>query len=135
VSACLILTSKKGIFTVMLKRPVESRVKSSLKSSLKIIELIIQNIHITIPELADQIGITTRAVNDLLPKIRGEQATFQQGKIFNPDLTNAKLKDEISQAWQDAKGQWLISKSKLARLRDGETVIIFILQIPKKMKH
>jgi hypothetical protein len=42
---------------------------------------------------------------------------------------------EISQAWQDAKGQWLISKSKLARLRDGETVIIFILRIPQKMKH
>ncbi len=112
----------------MFKRPAES----SLKSSLKIIELISQNIYITIPELADQIGITTRAVNDLLPKIRGEQATFQQGKIFNPDLTNAKLKNEISLAWQDAKGQWLIYKSKLARLKDGETVIIFILQIPKK---
>lgn len=41
------------IFTVMLKRPVES----SLKSSLKIIELISQNIQITIIELADQIGI------------------------------------------------------------------------------
>jgi len=50
-------------------------------------------------------------------------------------LTNAKLKDEISLAWQDAKGQWLIYKSKLARLRDGETVIIFILRIPQKMKH
>ena len=58
---------------------------------------------------------------DLLAKIRSEQATFQQGKDFNPDLTNAKLKDEISLAWQDAKGQWLIYKSKLARLRDGET--------------
>ncbi|MFZ4376828.1 MAG: hypothetical protein ACOYN9_10770 [Saprospiraceae bacterium] len=50
-------------------------------------------------------------------------------------MTNAKLKDEISLAWQDAKGQWLIYKSKLARLKDGETVIIFILLIPKKMKH
>jgi ATP-dependent DNA helicase RecG len=44
---------KKGILKVMLKRPV----KSSLKSSLKIIELISQNIQITILELADQIGI------------------------------------------------------------------------------
>jgi hypothetical protein len=58
---------------------------------------------------------------DLLAKIRSEQGTFQQGKDFNPDLNNAKLKDEISLAWQDAKGQWLIYKSKLARLRDGET--------------
>jgi hypothetical protein len=39
---------------------------------------------------------------------------------------------EISLAWQDAKGQWLISKSKLARLRAGETVIIFILRVPQK---
>jgi len=42
---------------------------------------------------------------------------------------------EISLAWQDANGQWLISKSKLARLRAGETVIIFILRVPQKMKH
>ena len=63
---------KKGIFTVMLKRPVESRVKSSLKSSLKIIELIRQNIHITIPELADQIGITTRAVDKQIANLKKE---------------------------------------------------------------
>jgi hypothetical protein len=59
--------------------------------------------------------------SDLLTKIRSEQAIFQQGKDFNPDLTNAKLKDEISLAWQEAKGQWAIYKSKLARLKDGET--------------
>jgi hypothetical protein len=58
---------------------------------------------------------------DLLAKIRSEQATFQQGNDFNPDLTNAKLKDEISLAWQEAKGQWTIYKSKLARLKEGET--------------
>jgi len=58
---------------------------------------------------------------DLLAKIRSEQATFQQGKDFNSDLTNAKLKDEISLAWQEAKGQWTIYKSKLTRLKDGET--------------
>jgi methylase of polypeptide subunit release factors len=58
---------------------------------------------------------------DLLAKIRSEQATFQQGKDFNPDLTNAKLKDEISLAWQEAKGQWIIYKSKLTRLKEGET--------------
>lgn len=58
---------------------------------------------------------------DLLAKIRSEQATFQQGKDFHPDFTNAKLKDEISLVWQEAKGQWGIYKSKLARLKDGET--------------
>lgn len=59
--------------------------------------------------------------SDLLAKIRSEQASFQQGKDFNSDLTNAKLKDEISLAWQEAKGQWTIYKSKLTRLKDGET--------------
>jgi len=58
---------------------------------------------------------------DLLAKIRSEQASFQQGKDFHPDLTNAKLKDEISLAWQEAKGQWTIYKSKLSRLKEGET--------------
>jgi hypothetical protein len=58
---------------------------------------------------------------DLLGKIRSEQASFQQGKDFNPDFTNAKLKDEISLAWQEAKGQWTIFKSKLARVKEGET--------------
>ena len=59
--------------------------------------------------------------SDLLGKIRSEQAGFQQGKDFNSDFTNSKLKDEISLAWQEAKGQWNIFKSKLARLKDGET--------------
>src|SRR5690349_20046415 len=58
---------------------------------------------------------------ELLGKIRGEQASYQQGKDFNPDLTNAKLKDEISLAWQEAKGQWAIYKSKPARVKEGET--------------
>ncbi|AEE50662.1 Eco57I restriction-modification methylase domain-containing protein [Haliscomenobacter hydrossis] len=58
---------------------------------------------------------------DLLGKIRSEQANFQQGKDFYPDFTNAKLKDEISLAWQEAKGQWAIYKSKLARLKEGES--------------
>lgn len=59
--------------------------------------------------------------SDLLAKIRSEQASFQQGKDFNVDYTNAKLKDEISLAWQEAKGQWTIYKSKLTRLKDGES--------------
>ena len=58
---------------------------------------------------------------DLLGKIRSEQANFQQGKDFGKDFTNAKLKDEISSAWQDAKGQWIIFQNKLSRLQEGET--------------
>ena len=58
---------------------------------------------------------------DILSKIRSEQISFQLGKDFNADFTNARLKDEISLAWQEAKGQWTIFKSKLGRLREGET--------------
>lgn len=58
--------------------------------------------------------------SDLLSKIRSEQATYQSGKDFRPDFTNAKLKDEISFAWQEAKGQWTIYKSKLARMKPGD---------------
>ncbi len=59
--------------------------------------------------------------SDLLAKIRSEQADFQQGKDFSSELSNSKLKDEISSAWQDAKGQWAIFQSKLSRLKNGET--------------
>jgi hypothetical protein len=58
---------------------------------------------------------------DLFGKIRSEQASFQQGKDFNKDFTNARLKDEISAAWQDAKGQWTIFRNKLSRVKEGET--------------
>jgi hypothetical protein len=59
--------------------------------------------------------------SDLFGKIRSEQANFQQGKDFSPGLTTAKLKDEISLAWQDAKGQWTIFQNKLKRLEPGES--------------
>jgi len=58
---------------------------------------------------------------EILSKIRSEQSTYQQGKDFNKDFTNSKLKDEISFAWQEAKGQWIIFQSKLARLKTGQT--------------
>ena len=58
---------------------------------------------------------------DLLGKIRSEQALYQQGKEFSPELNNAKLKDDISYAWQEAKGQWQIFQSKLARLKENHT--------------
>lgn len=58
---------------------------------------------------------------DLLSQIRAEQASFQQGKDFKAEYTHSKLKDEISFAWQEAKGQWIIYKSKLNRLKEGET--------------
>jgi len=61
---------KEGIFTVVLKRPVAGSVKSSVKSSVKIIELIIFNVHITIPELAENLGITTRAVEKQIANLK-----------------------------------------------------------------
>jgi type I restriction-modification system DNA methylase subunit len=56
-----------------------------------------------------------------LGKIRAEQATFQQGKDFNPAYNNSKVKDEISLAWQDTKAQWTIFNNKLKRLKDSDT--------------
>jgi hypothetical protein len=38
--------------------------------------------------------------SDLPGKIRMEQATHQHGKDFVPGFTDARLKDEISLAWQ-----------------------------------
>lgn len=58
---------------------------------------------------------------ELLSKIRSEQANYQQGKDFSKDFSNPKLKDEISAAWQDAKGQWVIFQNKINRLKEGET--------------
>ena len=58
---------------------------------------------------------------DLFSNIQSEQASFQQGKDFYPEMSNAKLKDEISLVWQEAKGQWNIYKSKLSRLKEGDT--------------
>lgn len=59
--------------------------------------------------------------SDLLGQIRTEQANFQQGKDFDKEYTNTKLKDEISSTWQDAKGQWIIFQNKLSRLTTGES--------------
>lgn len=70
------------------------------------------------PSLEIQGSIIT---TEILSRIRIEQAKYQQGKDFNKDLTNAKLKDEISFAWQEAKGQWTIFQSKLARLKAGQS--------------
>lgn len=44
--------------------------KSLGKSSEKIVELICQNPHITIPEMSDRIGISTRAVEKQLAKLQ-----------------------------------------------------------------
>jgi len=58
---------------------------------------------------------------DLLGQIRSEQAVSQQGKDFKSEYNNSKLKDEISYAWQEVKGQWTIYQSKLSRLKDGDS--------------
>jgi len=53
----------------------ESSVKGSVKSSVKIIDLINQNKNITIPEMAKSIGISTRATEKQIAKLK------EQGKI------------------------------------------------------
>ena len=49
--------------------------KSSVKSSVKIIELIYQNKKITTSEMAESIGISTRAIEKQIAKLK------EQGKI------------------------------------------------------
>ena len=44
--------------------------KGSVKSSVKIIELIKKNAHITIPELAESLGISTRAIEKQIAKLK-----------------------------------------------------------------
>ena len=54
------------------KNNPESSVKGSVKSSVKILELMKENNQITIPELADKIKITTRAVEKQIDKLKKE---------------------------------------------------------------
>ncbi len=85
-----------GMFTVVLKRPVKSSGKSSGKapaenwisvkqilikkstvklgkSSLKILELVFSNPHVTIPEMAKKIGITERGVEKNIQKLKEQK--------------------------------------------------------------
>ena len=63
-----------GIFTVIFKRPekssVKSSVKGSVKSSVKIIEMIIENPNITIPKMANKMGLSTRAVEKQIARLK-----------------------------------------------------------------
>lgn len=56
----------KDVFT-------EVPVKSSVKSSVKIIELILKNNSITIPEMANELNMTTRGVEKILKRLKNEQ--------------------------------------------------------------
>jgi len=81
-----------GIFTVIFQRPekssVKSSVKGSVKSSVKIIEMIIENPHITIPEMAKRLELSTRAVEKQMARL--------------------KEKGEINRVGSDKDGYWEI---------------------------
>ena len=64
--------------------------KGSEKSSVKIIELIKQNQNITIPKISKSIGITTRAIEKQIAKLK------EQG--------------EIERIGPDKGGHWKVSK-------------------------
>lgn len=57
----------------------KSSVKGSVKSSVKILELIKENNQITIPELADKIKISTRAIEKQIDKLKKENKLKRVG--------------------------------------------------------
>lgn len=57
----------------------EGSVKGSVKSSVKILELIKENNQITIPELADMIKISTRAIEKQIDKLKNENKLKRVG--------------------------------------------------------
>ena len=61
------------------KSSVKGSVKGSVKSSVKIITLITDNSEITIPEIADNIGISTRAVEKHIAKLKLEGIIMRVG--------------------------------------------------------
>jgi ATP-dependent DNA helicase RecG len=62
-----------GIFTVILQRPEKSSVKSSVKGSVKIIEMIIENPNITIPEMSNIMGLSVSAVEKQIRKLKQDK--------------------------------------------------------------
>lgn len=66
-----------GIFTVILQRPekssVKGSVKSSVKSSVKIIEMIIENPNITIPEISNIMGVSISTVEKQIRKLKQDK--------------------------------------------------------------
>ena len=58
-----------GLFTIVFYRPVE---KTSVKTSVKILEYIQDNPKITIPELAEKINKTTRTIEMAISKLKNE---------------------------------------------------------------
>ena len=64
-----------GIFTVIFQRPE----KSSVKSSVKILNIINENPNITIPEMADKLQLSTRAVEKQLARLKSKGAVNRVG--------------------------------------------------------
>jgi ATP-dependent DNA helicase RecG len=63
------LSSESGAFTTSIGS-IESTRKPSVKSSVKILDLLGKNSDMTIPELADLTGITTRGVEKSIRKLQ-----------------------------------------------------------------
>lgn len=74
---------KEGMFTVTLARPPKGSEKgsekSSEKSSEKILRLIKENKNITTEELANVVGISTRAVEKQIQKLKGKKKLDRKG--------------------------------------------------------
>jgi ATP-dependent DNA helicase RecG len=74
---------KEGMFTVVLRRSVESRVKSRVesrvKSRVKILSLMRENPNVTIPMLAREIGITVKAIEKQIDILKQEGFIEREG--------------------------------------------------------
>ena len=63
----------KGMFNIVFRRPSKDiSQKTSVKTSVKIMEYIQDNPNITIPELADKINKTTRTIEMAISKLKNE---------------------------------------------------------------
>ena len=82
---------KEGMFTVILKRPAESaapdneksrvkgRVKSRVKSRVKILELVKERPTISIPILAEEIGVSIKAIEKQIRLLKEKGILIRQG--------------------------------------------------------
>jgi transcriptional antiterminator len=62
--------------------------KSSVKSSVKILSLMTANMFITIPELAEKIGITTRTIEKQIKKMQIENKLERIGPEYQKTIIN-----------------------------------------------
>jgi DNA-binding Lrp family transcriptional regulator len=100
-----------GLFTeagarTSVKTSVKTSEKMSVKTSVKILQAILENAEITIPVLADRVGITTRSVERNIRKLQEEKRLRRIG----PDT------NQFIRKWTSPKRRWLLGARALPGL-------------------